>query len=276
MNSDCKLDHARQANAKELAARSVWAISRWATLAWAACAITGCVVANADAGDGVSSGGTTTSGGAGGTGGTGGSGGSCEQKQGVYGDCLLDSGQATFEECQANPSEFCLTGPHDKSGVCAYACEDVCECPPAPAGFESALSCGELTGDGVKECHISCANGECPGDMVCIGFTVCHHGEPFSVGPYGDCTGGATCDVEAGGGCVVDSPMNPSFGFCAPPCATASECPQAPSTGTAVAACLDVLSSGDKLCLLECSQGESCPTGMRCEALDAVTHGCVW
>jgi hypothetical protein len=84
---------------------------------------------------------------------------------------------------------------------------------------------------------------------------------------FADCINGGEEVCEDGEIClaaVVPVPV----GVCAyNPCADAAGCPDAPATGDAPVACLDVTMTGTPYCVLDCANGETCPDGMAC-ALD--------
>ena len=48
-------------------------------------------------------------------------------------------------------------------------------------------------------------------------------------------------------------------------CEDECDCFAAPETGNAVVECAEVLKGGGRACVLNCSNGESCPDGMSCE-----------
>ena len=68
--------------------------------------------------------------------------------------------------------------------------------------------------------------------------------------------------------CFVQWCVHPAGepGFCTFACESAAECP-AGSSGTATATCL--LVAADRVCALDCDAGRSCPSGMRCEMIEA-------
>jgi hypothetical protein len=76
--------------------------------------------------------------------------------------------------------------------------------------------------------------------------------------------GSVTCLVPTGGGssvCTIEG------------CEDACDCFQAPSSGSAVVACVPVFAGGVKGCILECGDGATCPDGMECRAN---TSTCYW
>ncbi len=74
--------------------------------------------------------------------------------------------------------------------------------------------------------------------------------------------------------CVVDDPGMPTVAVCTElGCAVAADCPPAPPGGDAPVECGDI--NGDGMpadCFLDCSGGQTCPTGMDC----FMSFICVW
>lgn len=101
-------------------------------------------------------------------------------------------------------------------------------------------------------------------------------GECMEPGVYGNCIEGgeAACQAEGPTLCPTDNLENPSLGVCAKRCEDVCECWAAPATGTAAVTCVPLV-DGDpkKTCVLDCSNGETCPDGMEC--LDTLSI-CVW
>ena len=91
---------------------------------------------------------------------------------------------------------------------------------------------------------------------------------------YGDCFNNPAMDVcLAGETCIDDAGMPPGVGVCAlQDCGGAGECPVAPPGGSATPACMDVTGDMVDECVLQCSGGANCPTGMSCFA----EFVCVW
>lgn len=91
---------------------------------------------------------------------------------------------------------------------------------------------------------------------------------------YGDCFNNPAMDVcLAGETCIDDAGMPPGVGVCAlQDCGGAGECPSAPPGGSAAPACMDVTGDMVDECVLQCTGGAECPTGMQCFA----EFVCVW
>ena len=83
---------------------------------------------------------------------------------------------------------------------------------------------------------------------------------------YGDCANnpiGTACIT--GEGCILDDPGDPTLGVCSDQgCMDATDCPSAPEGGDAVITCDEITGNMTNDCYLDCSNGETCPTGMRC------------
>jgi hypothetical protein len=90
--------------------------------------------------------------------------------------------------------------------------------------------------------------------------------------PYAACGApGSVCPLTDFG-CIVDDGMAPTQGACMPACMIDADCPS-PASGTANPVCLDVnMDLANDACLLDCSGGETCPTGMSC----FMTAFCLW
>jgi hypothetical protein len=111
-----------------------------------------------------------------------------------YGDCInapaeeaCGAGQQCLLDDQAAPT----------FGVCAkMGCEDLSQCPPAPATGNAVLSCGPVIYSPHDACYLDCSNGEtCPDGMVCYDSTTC----AWQAGmPTGD-DGGSDSGGSSGG-----------------------------------------------------------------------------
>jgi hypothetical protein len=98
------------------------------------------------------------------------------------------------------------------------------------------------------------------GTVVEAGFLDC-----LNDGKKASCSGAEMC--------IFDIAADPSVGVCAGlDCADVSDCPDAPPGGDAPPACMDVAVPDGNECILDCSAGQTCPTGMMC-FIDML---CVW
>ncbi|MCA9709372.1 MAG: hypothetical protein KDK70_26255 [Myxococcales bacterium] len=91
---------------------------------------------------------------------------------------------------------------------------------------------------------------------------------------FGDCINNPPAAVcLPGEQCIVD-PIGMSEGACIDvTCTDIGDCPLAPPGGTAVVVCTDITGEGLNECIIDCSGGQTCPTGMVCNALFQV---CAW
>jgi hypothetical protein len=95
-------------------------------------------------------------------------------------------------------------------------------------------------------------------------------------GVFGDCGSGTdACMTDGPKLCVLDGQDNPTVAVCARRCTDLCDCWAAPADGDAPVACLTIDQSGDKTCVLDCSSGQTCPTGMVC-AGDIGTELCMY
>lgn len=101
-------------------------------------------------------------------------------------------------------------------------------------------------------------------------------GEPLA-GAWADCINGNTqvCGNEDAS-CLANSTMNPAWGTCILPCQDACDCWAAPMGTEATPACAPVLPGGENACVLDCSEGQACPSDMVCVALTGVQSLCVF
>lgn len=186
---------------------------------------------------------------------------------GVFADCTLDE----ISACESDAA-ICVVDNTEAptSAVCVFECEEVCDCPAPPAGFEAQLACEDLTGEGAGDCYVDCEGGlDCPRGMYCFANIICMYGTPPpALPPYGD------CQNEVGecenGLCL----QGPDFAVCGENCMDASDCAAPPNSGHAPVTCMDVTADGLAECMLDCSGGQSCPDGMVCDPLDIGI--CVW
>lgn len=189
-------------------------------------------------------------------------------------------GAGTFADCSDDPmacaeNETCIGPPAPLEGDICLAlneCESVCDCPEPPAGFEDIVTCDDVTGDMMDDCFLSCAmSDECPDSMYCAAG-ICVFGEdPGPHDPYGNCgnvAGVCPPTVNSGndGFCLPVTPAPggqlPGDVCSAADCDDAADCP-VPADGTAVVTCSPLNENTDG-CTLDCSMGETCPTGMTC------------
>lgn len=198
--------------------------------------------------------------------------------EGTYGDC------GNGEECGGGDlNAACAGGPSDSS-VCLYlGCDDVCDCPQPPEGFEPLARCEDQFGpdgnlDDINDCFLDCSGGEaCPEGMACFGG-VCYNGEEAPFPDYADCLNEDLPICDTDGACLSDGE---SFGACASlGCEDASDCGDAPDTGTAMPGCTEFPDGSVSFCSLTCDDGETCPDGMVCIALaiggEAAGSHCFW
>ncbi len=155
----------------------------------------------------------------------------------------LDGGDC---EPACEPGQVCEDG----------ACIDELGCDPPCADGEVCEDSMCIPGPGA--CDPPCVDGEVCEDSVCV--------VPSS-GPYGDCVNGQQC--EEGLDCISDEGQ--TIGWCGVlECASDDEC-QPPATGDAPAVCAPINDTTDA-CMLDCSAGQGCPSGMFCLGESI----CVW
>lgn len=197
--------------------------------------------------------------------------------EGEYADC------GNGAECGGGDLEAVCVGGANESSVCLFlGCEELCDCPAPPEGFEKMARCEDQFGPGgqlddIQECFLDCSGGDaCPDGMFCDNG-VCFAGEdPGAIPDYGDCINQqGTCDNM--GQCLSDGE---TFGTCATSgCTDAGDCGDGPGTGDAEPACT-TLPDDSSICTLECTDGQTCPDGMVCLALtlgmDSIGSHCMW
>ena len=199
---------------------------------------------------------------------------------GEYADCLLEGAPSCPATSALEP--ICLIDDIPGSGSsCSYmGCSEPCDSPAPPdQAFASQVACANISGDAASECFIDCSGGAgCPVGMSCFFDQFCLHGEPpkpIELPPYGDCLN-EVGNCQEGAACVTDSQ---EFGVCGAACDDASDCPNAPASGTAQPQCIE---NTVNFCSLSCGNGETCPDGMACvELYDPVEDEsfgtfCVW
>ena len=172
-----------------------------------------------------------------------------------YGDCV--NPQAACDE------GICIVDNTTTPtvGQCSSPCMALGDCPaPAQGGNPQ---CTDLTGQGNMYCSLSCQGG-CPAGMECFLNALCVWPvmDPVEIG-YGDCADPIPTD-----GCLAsencETNMAGTHSICTEPgCAAAMDCPEA-ADGNAVVSCGDPLMGGANTCYLDCSGGETCPTGQEC------------
>jgi hypothetical protein len=194
---------------------------------------------------------------------------------GAWGPCLID-GMADTTACEAGDAQ-CLP---DEQGApmgatCVFpGCDDACDCPEPPRGFEAQVACGDVANNGgeLLECYISCEAGEaCPAGWSCAQQLYCVREGLVTLDPWGDCSGGDICPDEGSddGVCIRAA----TGSVCSTTiCADAVDCADAPDTGMSLPACGDVTGDLVPECYLDCDNGRACPDGMTCEASTL----CVW
>jgi hypothetical protein len=82
----------------------------------------------------------------------------------------------------ATGAGLCLEVPDDMAGtgdgsVCSTSdCDNVADCPAAPATGNAVVTCTDVIGDGSGNCYLDCAAGQtCADGMVCHpNFGVCY------------------------------------------------------------------------------------------------------
>ncbi len=101
-------------------------------------------------------------------------------------------------------------------------------------------------------------------------------GEPLA-GQWGDCINGnaQACGNEEAS-CLANSTMNPAWGTCILTCEDRCDCWAAPEGTSAEPECAPVLPGGETACVLDCSEGETCPDGMICVVLTGVQSLCAF
>lgn len=90
-------------------------------------------------------------------------------------------------------------------------------------------------------------------------------------GVFGDCANAGldACMAESLPQCLQDDPNMPSIGVCGRACADVCDCWAAPADGDAPVTCKSLVTGDDGTCVLDCSGGQTCPSGMSClDSLD--------
>jgi hypothetical protein len=96
-------------------------------------------------------------------------------------------------------------------------------------------------------------------------------------GVFGDCAASLdACMTDGPKLCVSDSQDSPTIAVCARRCTEVCDCWGAPADGTAAVACVTLDQSGDNTCVLDCTNGETCPTGMSCSNIGGDVDLCMF
>lgn len=189
----------------------------------------------------------------------------CEfEGEGEFGDCFTQGDAA----CMSVDGQCLFNAQPAAAGTCFFPCTEPCDCPEPPQGFE--VGCSDIVANNTDTfCHLDCSNdGSCPTGMVCLGDTLCMFANIIPT--YEDCVNETGfCDEE--GYCVVDVIADPAKGICSPPCMNNAEC-DSPASGDATPVCAP-LNNQISACLLDCSSGQTCPTGMLCDPIHSI---CTW
>lgn len=145
---------------------------------------------------------------------------------------------------------------------------------PGTTSIDSGTTSDESGTTGPVGCSPPCGATETCMDGVCVPTGGGCNDVP---GNYVDClgVGNVTDTTGCGGGtptCITGG--DPVIaGVCSQTnCVDACDCPGAPPTGNAVVTCDAITGDGTNFCYLDCSSGETCPTGMVCFADIA----CIW
>ena len=137
-------------------------------------------------------------------------------------------------------------------GIVLFACSN-----DNTAETEGSETSSTETGDG---------DGDGDGDGECVP----------PPGMFGDCGDGTeACMTDGPKLCVADGQVNPTVAVCARRCTDECDCWAAPADGDAPVTCKVIDQSGDKTCILDCSGGQTCPTGMICTG-DIGTELCMY
>ncbi|MCX4239794.1 hypothetical protein [Paraliomyxa miuraensis] len=182
----------------------------------------------------------------------------------------MPPGVTTFEETEGPDSN---DGPSTMGG----SADDVADTTEGATFGSTSLDPGTTTNS--EECNPPCAANEMcvlgacePIDATTGGPPVCND----VPGNYGDCLGpGNAVDTSgcAGANNCITAGTPVIAGVCSiTPCTDTCDCPGAPATGNAPIACDAITGGPEGFCFLDCSAGQTCPTGMVCFAELA----CVW
>lgn len=85
-------------------------------------------------------------------------------------------------------------------------------------------------------------------------------------GEFANCGSGGldACMTDGPRQCVQDNINDPSIAVCGRPCADVCDCWAAPADGDAPVLCRELVVGDDGTCVLDCTNGETCPGGMSC------------
>jgi hypothetical protein len=124
---------------------------------------------------------------------------------------------------------------------------------PPTTGDPDETTTGDPDGTSTVDPSLGTSDdGASTGTAVGAGFLDC-----LNDGKKAVCTGAEMC--------IYDIAADPSVGVCAGMnCTDVSECPDAPPGGDAMPVCTDIAVPDGNECILDCSGGEACPTGMIC------------
>ncbi|PRQ05489.1 hypothetical protein ENSA5_02170 [Enhygromyxa salina] len=85
-------------------------------------------------------------------------------------------------------------------------------------------------------------------------------------GVFGDCASGLdACMTDGPKQCILDSQDMAQIAVCGRPCADECDCWAPPADGHAPVACIALAPGDDGTCVLDCSGGQTCPSGMICD-----------
>lgn len=183
----------------------------------------------------------------------------------------MPPGVTTFEETEGPDS-------NDGPGTMGGSSDDSVDTTEG-ATFGSTGIDPSATTTGSDECNPPCAADEMCVLGACVPIDDSTTGPPVCndvPGNYADCLGaGNAIDTSSCGGannCLTAG--DPTIaGVCSvTPCIDTCDCPGAPVTGNAPITCGDVTGGPDNFCYLDCSAGQTCPTGMICFG----DLACVW
>jgi hypothetical protein len=188
---------------------------------------------------------------------------------GAWGQCLID-GMADVDACEADDA-LCLPDqtPRPTGATCVFpGCDDACDCPQPPAGFEGQVACGDVANNGgaSTECYVSCERGlACPEGWSCAQELYCVQAGLESLDPWSPCDVTSLCPATESGadGICFDLVMG---SVCSTEgCVDDDDCFEAPASGMSPPTCADMTGDGMAECFLDCSNGRACPDGMTCE-----------